>query len=398
MAVLFANNYSTILAAEALVGDSTLLVATALPFTLNAGDSCYLTLFKIDTGVETVREVVKVTGISGNTLTVVRGVDNTTAVAWVNGSKVEMRLVSAYFNDDVVTFSDIDDVTSSVVKLYSSSKVQALHNAQQEALAILSGASASFGNSSSIVIPEDPTAATPLTWINKQTSSNSNIFDLGTNEISFKKDGTYSFLNTLTFSRSGSSDTVNVTFEMYDKNTSTVLGSVTIPLSIQAGTSTSLSLNVVLPITGTSAGSPIVMKVRVKASSVTGTVSLNSFDSVLITQSATAIDNKFKVDKDSDTGAALLPAGTSSQRPTGKQALFRFNTDMYRFEGHNGTAWGSLGGATGGGNDAVFYVNGQTVTANYTIPSGQNAMSAGPITIADGVTVNLADGSVWTIV
>jgi hypothetical protein len=25
-------------------------------------------------------------------------------------------------------------------------------------------------------------------------------------------------------------------------------------------------------------------------------------------------------------------------------------------------------------------------------------MSAGPITIADGVTVNLADGSVWTIV
>jgi hypothetical protein len=105
-----------------------------------------------------------------------------------------------------------------------------------------------------------------------------------------------------------------------------------------------------------------------------------------------------KVDKDSDTGAALLPSGTSAQRPTGKQALFRFNTDIYRFEGHNGTAWGSLGGATGGGNDAVFYVNGQTVTANYTIPSGQNAMSAGPITIADGVTVTISDGSVWTVV
>jgi hypothetical protein len=398
MAVLFANNYSTILAAETLVGDSTLLVATPLPFTLNAGDSCYLTLFKIDTGVETVREVVKVTGANSNTLTVVRGVDNTTAVAWVNGSKIEMRLVSAYFNDDVVTFSDIDDITSSVVKLYSSSKVQALHNAQQEALAILSGASASFGNSASIVIPEDPTAATVLTWTNKQTSSNSNIFDLGTNEVSFKKDGTYSFLNTLTFSRSGSSDQVNVTFEMYDKNTSTVLGSAVIPLNTQAGASTSLSLNVVLPIAGTTASNPIVMKVRVKASSVNGTVSLNSFDSVLITQSATAIDNKFKVDKDSDTGAALLPAGTSAQRPTGKQALFRFNTDMYRFEGHNGTAWGSLGGATGGGNDAVFYVNGQTVTADYTIPSGQNAMSAGPITIADGITVTISDGSVWTVV
>jgi hypothetical protein len=237
-----------------------------------------------------------------------------------------------------------------------------------------------------------------LTWTNKQTSSNTNIFDLGTNEISFKKDGTYSFLNTLTFSRSGSSDQVNVTFEMYDKNTSTVLGSVTIPLSIQAGTSISLSLNVVLPITGTSAGSPVVMKVRVKASSVNGTVSLNSFDSVLITQSATAIDNKFKVDKDSDTGAALLPAGTSAQRPAAGASKLRFNTDLAKFEGHNGTAWGSLGGATGGGNDAVFYVNGQTVTANYTIPSGQNAMSAGPITIADGVTITVSDGSVWTII
>jgi hypothetical protein len=395
MAVLFANNYSTTLASGASVGDSTLQVTTVLPFTLNAGDSCYLTLFKIDTGVETVREVVKVTGASSNTLTVVRGVDNTTAVAWVTGSKIEMRLVSAYFNDDVVTFSDIDDVTSSVVKLYSSSKVQALHNAQQEALAILSGASASFGSSASTAVT---TTATALTWTNNKASTNTSIFDLGTNEVSFKKDGTYSFLNTLTFSRSGSSDTVNITFEMYDKNTSTVLGSVTIPLSIQAGTSTSLSLNVVLPIIGTSAGNPVVMKVRVKASSVTGTVNLNSFDSVLITQSATAIDNKFKVDKDSDTGAALLPAGTTAQRPAAGASKLRFNTDLAKFEGHNGTAWGSLGGATGGGNDAVFYVNGQTVTANYTIPSGQNAMSAGPITIADGVTVTISDGSVWTVV
>jgi hypothetical protein len=90
--------------------------------------------------------------------------------------------------------------------------------------------------------------------------------------------------------------------------------------------------------------------------------------------------------------------GTSAQRPAGGQAKLRFNTDLAKFEGHNGTAWGSLGGATGGGNDAVFYVNGQTVTADYTIPSGQNAMSAGPITIADGVTVSIATGSNWVIV
>jgi hypothetical protein len=293
MAVLFANNYTTTLAAEALVGDSTLLVTAVLPFTLNAGDSCYLTLFKIETGVETVREVVRVTGVSDSTLTVVRGLDNTTAVAWVNGSRIEMRLVSAYFNDDVVTFSDIDDSTSSVAKLYSSSKVQALHNAQQEALATLSGASASFGSSVSMQVPEEPTAAATLTWTNKQASSNASILELGVNEVSFKRDGTYSFLNTLTFSRSGSGTPVDVTFDMYDKDTTTVLGSVVIPLDIQAGTSTSFPLNAVLPITGASVSNPVVMKVRVRATSVSGTVSLDSFDSVLITQAVANVSNAF---------------------------------------------------------------------------------------------------------
>lgn len=46
----------------------------------------------------------------------------------------------------------------------------------------------------------------------------------------------------------------------------------------------------------------------------------------------------------------------------------------------------------------VFYENSQTVTADYTITAGKNAMSAGPITINTGVTVTVPTGSVWTIV
>ena len=45
-----------------------------------------------------------------------------------------------------------------------------------------------------------------------------------------------------------------------------------------------------------------------------------------------------------------------------------------------------------------IYENLQTVTANYCITTGSNAMSAGPITIADGVIVTVPDGSAWTIV
>jgi hypothetical protein len=49
-------------------------------------------------------------------------------------------------------------------------------------------------------------------------------------------------------------------------------------------------------------------------------------------------------------------------------------------------------------SDTPIYENLQTITANYVITTGSNAMSAGPITIADGVSVTISDGSFWTIV
>jgi len=57
-----------------------------------------------------------------------------------------------------------------------------------------------------------------------------------------------------------------------------------------------------------------------------------------------------------------------------------------------------INGAQGGGSDRVFYENDQTVTTNYTITTNKNAMSAGPITVNNGVTVTVPNGSSWTIV
>ena len=90
---------------------------------------------------------------------------------------------------------------------------------------------------------------------------------------------------------------------------------------------------------------------------------------------------------------------TSSSMKTSRNGYVRFNSTDSRFEGFNGTAWGALGGgATGGGNDSVFYENSQSVTVDYTISTGKNAMSAGPIEIDDGITVTVPDGSAWTVV
>jgi len=45
-----------------------------------------------------------------------------------------------------------------------------------------------------------------------------------------------------------------------------------------------------------------------------------------------------------------------------------------------------------------LYEMANTISANYTISSGNNAISAGPITIDSGVSVTVPSGSVWTVV
>ena len=102
----------------------------------------------------------------------------------------------------------------------------------------------------------------------------------------------------------------------------------------------------------------------------------------------------------SSTGSVVISAGTQAQRDGSPSAgYFRFNSDTSSFEGYNGTAWGSVGGgATGGGNDAVFVENDQTVTSNYTIPASKNAMSTGPVTVDTGVTVTVSSGSRYVVI
>ena len=118
---------------------------------------------------------------------------------------------------------------------------------------------------------------------------------------------------------------------------------------------------------------------------------------------ASVLNTSGIVQQDSATGAANIPTGTTAQRPTGSSGYFRFNSTTGKFEGHNGTAWGDIGGsggggATGGGSDKIFFENDQTVSADYTIPTGKNAGTFGPISIASGVTVTVPSDSVWTVV
>jgi hypothetical protein len=140
----------------------------------------------------------------------------------------------------------------------------------------------------------------------------------------------------------------------------------------------------------------------------------------------------------------IISKGTVAQRPGSPAAgMLRFNDDSDEFEGYNGTAWASVGGAalvndtstatnlfplfasattgtaaTLNTSDAkLLYkpstgefqssalvasngivVNSATVTASYTIAATNNAMSAGPITIDSGVTVTVSSGARYVVI
>lgn len=102
----------------------------------------------------------------------------------------------------------------------------------------------------------------------------------------------------------------------------------------------------------------------------------------------------------SGTGQMKLASGTTAQRSgTPTAGMIRFNSDNTAFEGYNGTAWGNIGGgAAGGGSDAIFWNNGQTVNTSYSIPANTNAGTFGPITISSSATVTIPSSSTWTVV
>ena len=106
----------------------------------------------------------------------------------------------------------------------------------------------------------------------------------------------------------------------------------------------------------------------------------------------------------SSTGFLKVPVGNNAQQPgqSGAPAAaagqFRYNSDTGQFEGYT-NAWGSIGGgagATGGGNDEVFFESDTNVTQDYAITSGKNAHTVSPI-INSGVTVTVPSGSLLVI-
>ena len=97
-------------------------------------------------------------------------------------------------------------------------------------------------------------------------------------------------------------------------------------------------------------------------------------------------------------GFLKVPVGTDAQQPgqSGQPAAalgqFRYNQTQNRFEGYKNTGWGELGGGT----DQVFLETGQTITENYQLSAGKNAITVSP-TINTGKEVVVPNGATLVI-
>jgi len=99
------------------------------------------------------------------------------------------------------------------------------------------------------------------------------------------------------------------------------------------------------------------------------------------------------------TGQVQVPSGSLAQRSvTPAAGMIRYNNTFGNFEGYSASGWGNIGGgATGAGGDEVFNENTVIVTTNYTLTTGKNASSVGPITINSGVSVTIPSTQRWVI-
>ena len=84
------------------------------------------------------------------------------------------------------------------------------------------------------------------------------------------------------------------------------------------------------------------------------------------------------IDAGDNTDAIVVPKGTDAQRDalTAVSGMLRFNTTDNEFEGYDGTEWGAIGGASGGGTGSmtvdVLSGNGGTTYALSTTPLSED--------------------------
>lgn len=225
--------------------------------------------------------------------------------------------------------------------------------------------------------------------------------------------------------------------KLYFKNSSGVVTLLASSSTVAPVTTISFGTTGLTPSTATS-GAVTVAGTLAVANGGTGVTTSTGTGSVVLSATPTLTGNPVI----NSTGALTLPVGTTGQQPSGVTGMLRFNSSTTSFEGYNGTVWTSVGGITLADDTSTnstryplfasatsgavtteyvsstkltynpstgefaspevvssngFVLHGTTASSSYTIASGTNALSVGPVTINSGVTITVSSGQRWLV-
>ena len=188
MGLLFKNNAETTLSGGINDSVTTIPVASAAVFPTPDANNVFFATIDDGTNVE----VVKVTGISSNDLTVVREQDNTSASAFSTGARIELRLNAQVLDMGTASLTDLDGDT----------KIQVEESADEDHIRFDTGGSERMviNNSGSVgigVADGDVTSdgASARTYVGIIGAANRGVLSLGSTSSAGADGGKLQFVN-----------------------------------------------------------------------------------------------------------------------------------------------------------------------------------------------------------
>ena len=367
MAVKFSNNAKTALSSGITSSATSITVADGSVFPSISGSDYFYVTLEVDSDSD-LKEIVKCTARNGNTLTITRGQDGTSARTFSSGDKCELRLNAAALNDAVVG----NNTTEMLLNQFTgdgSTTAFTLSNSPDENLTnvFLSGVYQSKSNysisGSSLTFSTAPPNGLPIevmvaksVEISIATPADDSVTTAKIADDAVTSD---KLSNALSTKIAGIETSADVT------DTANVVAALSAGtgVSISAGgeiANTSPDQTVALTGAGSASVSGTYPNFTISSTDTDTTYSVG--DGGLTEVNFTSADNT-KLDAinqgvattDSPTfsnmtlngtDAILVSVGTTAQRPTGTAGQLRYNSTTGEFEGYT-TEWGSIGGGIG---------------------------------------------------